>query len=119
MWPSRRLPARLEPTRGVAQCNYELLRAFNGWMDHNSLRYTLGAGTLLGAMRNEPPGLLQWEHDVDAYVPARAAAGGAARSSCGSRPSRSTAAAGRAAAGASSCTTAARRRASSTSSSSR
>ena len=40
-------------------------------MDESGLRYTLGAGTLLGAMRNEPPGLLQWEHDVDVYVLAR------------------------------------------------
>ena len=91
------LPRRLEPEPGVAQCNYEaraprphaaqshperttlraaraqLLRAFNGWMDENGLQYTLGAGTLLGAMRNEPPGLLQWEHDVDVYVLARQA----------------------------------------------
>ena len=133
------VPDRLEPAAGVSQCNYELLRAFDGYMRNARLRWSLGAGTLLGAMRNPPPGLLQWEHDVDADVPARdasallrrlrrdgcatadgrGAAGAAARSSCGSRPSRSTAAAGRAAAGASSCTTAARRRASSTSSSSR
>ena len=42
-------------------------------MDESGLQYTLGAGTLLGAMRNEPPGLLQWEHDVDVYVLAREA----------------------------------------------
>ena len=42
-------------------------------MDENGLQYTLGAGTLLGAMRNAPPGLLQWEHDVDVYVLARQA----------------------------------------------
>ena len=42
-------------------------------MDESGLQYTLGAGTLLGAMRNEPPGLLQWEHDVDVYVLARQA----------------------------------------------
>jgi hypothetical protein len=66
------LPASLEPAPGTAQCNYELLRAFSGFVDANPpLRYTLGAGTLLGAMRTEPAGLLQWEHDVDVYVPAR------------------------------------------------
>ena len=66
------MPAGLgKGRRGVAQCNYELLRAFGGWMDASNHRFTLGAGTLLGAMRNEPPGLLQWEHDVDVYVPAR------------------------------------------------
>lgn len=64
-------PLALEPAPGVAQCNYELLRAFAGWVDAHGLRYTLAAGTLLGAMRNEPPGLLQWEHDVDVYMPAR------------------------------------------------
>ena len=100
-WLSRaappQLPRQLEPELGAAQCNYEarpspraaphtrhpqraspraraqLLRAFNGWMDERGLQYTLGAGTLLGAMRNEPPGLLQWEHDVDVYVLAREA----------------------------------------------
>ena len=65
------VPDRLEPAAGVSQCNYELLRAFDGYMRSARLRWSLGAGTLLGAMRNRPPGLLQWEHDVDAYVPAR------------------------------------------------
>ena len=65
------VPDRLEPAAGVSQCNYELLRAFDGYMRNARLRWSLGAGTLLGAMRNRPPGLLQWEHDVDAYVPAR------------------------------------------------
>ncbi len=66
------LPEDLEPAPGVSQCNYELLRAFAGWVDeHPPLRYSLAAGTLLGAVRNQPPGLLQWEHDVDVYMPAR------------------------------------------------
>ena len=71
------LPHNLEPQPGTNQCNYELLRAFDGWMDDSGaggerpLRYTLGAGTLLGAMRTQPTGLIQWEHDVDVYVPAR------------------------------------------------
>ena len=69
--PPPPLPPDLQPSRGVAQCNYELLRAFGGWMDERRLRYTLGAGSLLGAARSTPPGLLQWEHDVDVYVPAR------------------------------------------------
>ena len=71
------LPQQLEPHPGANQCNYDLLRAFDGWMDESgsgverALRYTLGAGTLLGAMRTVPSGLIQWEHDVDVYVPAR------------------------------------------------
>ena len=58
-----------EPTASAAQCNYEMLMSFAGFA--GSHRWTLGAGTLLGAMRTEPPGLLQWEHDVDIYMPAR------------------------------------------------
>ena len=65
--PSRE---QLEPAPGAAQCNYELLRAFHFYSSRRRLRYTLAAGTLLGAMRNRPPGLLQWEHDVDVYMPA-------------------------------------------------
>eukprot|EP00039_Didymoeca_costata_P014149 m.225508 g.225508 ORF g.225508 m.225508 type:complete len:315 (+) comp15957_c4_seq13:1247-2191(+) len=69
-------PSVLEPTKGVSQCNYELLRAFSKFVQHlgsegYSLRYTLGAGTLLGAMRSQPPGLLKWEHDTDIYIPAK------------------------------------------------
>merc|ERR1711871_410632 len=71
--PSGLLPKRLEPIPGVAQCNYEMLRAFSQWTEAQSspIRYTLGAGTLLGAMRTKPTGLLQWEHDVDLYIPAK------------------------------------------------
>ena len=56
---------------GAAQCSYELLRAFAAYAKWRRLRFTLGAGTLLGAMRNQPPGLLQWEHDADVYMVAR------------------------------------------------
>ena len=62
----------LEPTAGAAQCNYELLKSFTKVAA--GLDWTLGAGTLLGALRSEPAGLLPWEHDVDVYVPARDAA---------------------------------------------
>jgi len=90
-------PEKLEPKEGTAQCNYEMLRAFTLWIkvyeicqfsnvttrvhpqeeniqqrstQQPSLVYTLGAGTLLGAMRSIPSGLLKWEHDVDIYLPA-------------------------------------------------
>ena len=62
----------LEPTAGAAQCNYELLKSFTRVAA--GLDWTLGAGTLLGALRSEPAGLLPWEHDVDVYIPARDAA---------------------------------------------
>ena len=73
-----KLPKKLEPIEGVAQCNYELIRAFSHWVEEENAKntgntplvYTLGAGSLLGAMRSDPPGLLQWEHDVDIYSPA-------------------------------------------------
>ena len=73
------VPAILEPTPGTNQCNYELLRAFAVWMREQDalgqgLRYTIGAGTLLGAMRTlhftQRAGLLPWEADVDVYMPA-------------------------------------------------
>ena len=65
-------PANLEARRGASQCSFEVLRAFAGYANSQGIRFTLGAGTLLGAMRNRPPGLLKWEHDVDVYVPALA-----------------------------------------------
>ena len=70
------VPSVLEPTPGASQCGYELLRSFARYTEVRlpGFRYTLAAGTLLGAMRNSPPGLLQWEHDVDVYVPASDAA---------------------------------------------
>ena len=64
-------PLLLEPTPSTSQCGYELIRAFDMYVRCRKLRYTIGAGTLLGAMRNRPAGLLQWEHDVDVYMPAR------------------------------------------------
>jgi hypothetical protein len=69
-WPTEP-PGSLEPVAGASQCSYELIRAFASYARLRRIRYALGAGTLLGAMRNRPPGLLQWEHDVDVYVPAR------------------------------------------------
>ena len=73
LYGSARLPTQLEPTPGASQCGYELLRAFAHYVAVRlpGLRYTLGAGTLLGAVRNSPAGLLQWEHDVDVYLPAK------------------------------------------------
>ncbi len=68
---STRPPRELEPHPGTAQCNYETLRALASLAEREKLRYSLAAGTLLGAMRNDPPGLLKWEHDVDVYMPAK------------------------------------------------
>ena len=47
------VPVVLEPMPGVSQCGYELLRAFACYAAVRlpGLRYMLGAGTLLGAMR--------------------------------------------------------------------
>lgn len=71
LWPEPRLPAVLEPVAGASQCGHELIRALAHYANRYGLRYTIGAGTLLGAMRNSPGGMLQWEHDVDVYMPAR------------------------------------------------
>ena len=66
-----RPPQQLEYGPGCSQCAYELLRAFARYAKKRRTRFALAAGTLLGAMRNDPPGLLQWEHDVDVYMPAQ------------------------------------------------
>lgn len=58
--------ASLEPIAGSAQCNYEMVRDWTSVA--GGLNWSLGAGTLLGAMRTRPPGLLKWEHDVDIYI---------------------------------------------------
>ena len=71
--PGGAVPTALEPAEGVSQCAYDLLAAFVRYAARRvpRVRYTIGSGTLLGAMRNTPPGLLQWEHDIDIYIPAR------------------------------------------------
>jgi len=54
------------------QLRYELLRDFTKYMALNGdLRWILGAGSLLGAMRQDPPGFIQGDDDIDIYMPAR------------------------------------------------
>ena len=67
-WWAPRPPAEMTDRTDATQCGYEMLRAFAGYASSQHLRFTLGAGTLLGAMRNRPSGLLKWEHDVDVYM---------------------------------------------------
>jgi len=55
-----------------AQKRYEVLRDFVGYMaKHPELRWSLSAGSLLGAMRQKPPGFIQVDNDIDAIMPAR------------------------------------------------
>lgn len=44
-----------------------ILLAFDEFSRENGIRYSLGAGTLLGAIRHE--GFIPWDDDVDVYVP--------------------------------------------------
>lgn len=54
------------------QKRYELLRDFTRFMaQHADLRWSLGFGSLLGAMRQDPPGFIQLDDDLDLYMPAR------------------------------------------------
>lgn len=54
------------------QKRYEVLRDFVGFMaKHPTLRWSMGAGALLGAMRQEPPGFIPQDDDIDVYMPAR------------------------------------------------
>ena len=45
----------------------EILDAFHEFALANDIRYSLGAGTLLGAIRHE--GFIPWDDDIDVYVP--------------------------------------------------
>jgi len=59
------------------QRRYELLRDFIHYMAHRDenhaaeLRWSLAFGSLLGAMRQDPPGFIQKDDDLDIYMPAR------------------------------------------------
>lgn len=51
---------------------YELLRDFTKYMtQYPHLRWSLGFGSLLGAMRQVPPGFIPQDDDLDLYMPAR------------------------------------------------
>jgi len=55
-----------------AQKRYEVLRDFVGYMaKHPELRWSLSAGSLLGAMRQKPPGFIQVDNDIDVIMPAK------------------------------------------------
>lgn len=45
----------------------EILTYFRDFCDANGLRYWLGGGTLLGAVRHK--GFIPWDDDVDVYMP--------------------------------------------------
>lgn len=55
------------------QKRYELLRDFTRYVKrfHADLRWSLSGGSLLGAMRQVPPGFMKWDDDLDIDVPAR------------------------------------------------
>lgn len=45
----------------------EILKAFHEFAQLNDIRYSLGAGTLLGAIRHH--GFIPWDDDIDVFVP--------------------------------------------------
>lgn len=45
----------------------DILIAFDEFAKANNIRYSLGAGTLLGAIRHQ--GFIPWDDDIDVYVP--------------------------------------------------
>lgn len=58
---------KLLSLKEIQNVEMDILRAFRDYCDENSLRYTLAAGTLLGAVRHE--GFIPWDDDIDVYMP--------------------------------------------------
>lgn len=51
----------------IHETEFEILRHFKDYCDKNDLRYWLGGGTMLGAIRHE--GFIPWDDDVDVFMP--------------------------------------------------
>ena len=48
---------------------HELLKLVTDAFAENNIRYWLQSGTLIGAIRNRPPGIMRWDDDIDIGVP--------------------------------------------------
>eukprot|EP00039_Didymoeca_costata_P033304 m.41752 g.41752 ORF g.41752 m.41752 type:complete len:355 (-) comp9807_c0_seq1:173-1237(-) len=58
-------------TMKYGQCNIETVVAFAQAANSvPGLRYSANGGTLIGAFRNNPPGVMRWDHDSDMVMPA-------------------------------------------------
>lgn len=51
----------------VKEAELRLLRIFDSYCRENKLRYSLSAGTLLGAVRHK--GFIPWDDDIDVVMP--------------------------------------------------
>ncbi len=51
----------------VQQIEWNILKAFHDYCEEHHLRYVLGYGTLLGAVRHE--GFIPWDNDIDVFMP--------------------------------------------------
>lgn len=54
-------------TKDIQRCELNLLKIFENLCEKNNLYYTLGAGTLLGAIRHK--GFIPWDDDIDVLMP--------------------------------------------------
>ena len=64
---STSLPAADESLRALQLRDLEILREFKRICETHSLRYYLGSGTLLGAVRHK--GFIPWDDDIDVEMP--------------------------------------------------
>lgn len=58
---------RLMSLQELQKCEFDILVDFQSFCDENNLRYYLGGGTLIGAIRHK--GFIPWDDDIDIMMP--------------------------------------------------
>eukprot|EP00977_Amphora_coffeiformis_P016424 scaffold5092_cov179-Amphora_coffeaeformis.AAC.8 len=61
-------PFRVQ-TQAETNYLYDLLVAVTDALEAANITYVIAGGTLIGALRNRPPGMMRWDDDLDIVVP--------------------------------------------------